>query len=115
MSTSRPYKHGTTTAYARGCRCELCREAKSESNRRHRERRAAGITGSRPGPVPGAERAVSASPAVTLVELEALLEARARSLAFTAGARTRAGREARHRRAEILDLLAHLRTTGAAA
>lgn len=111
----RPYKHGTTTAYSRGCRCEPCRDAKVASNRRYRERRAAGITGSRPGPVPAAERAVPASPALTLVEVEALLEARARSLAYTAGARTSAGREARHRRAEVLDLLHHLREAVSAA
>lgn len=33
-------QHGSLTLYQKGCRCEMCRAAKSAANRRERERRA---------------------------------------------------------------------------
>ena len=41
-------QHGQLAKYIHGCRCEECRGANREAQRRHRERRKAGTTGRQP-------------------------------------------------------------------
>jgi len=56
-------KHGTRARYLQGCRCDPCRAAQSAYHRGWRERRAAGLTRSRPNPVAGLPQAASSAEA----------------------------------------------------
>lgn len=100
---NRHAEHGTVLRYHRGCRCEPCRGARHIYVAEWKLRTGRSATSALLAP-PAPEPAPS-------TEIIDLLEARERALSVTVATAPRsvAGVEARHRRAEVRDLLAHLR------
>lgn len=97
----KPLSHGTISGYDRGCRCAPCRHAKSVYLAEWRLRK---------GHSTRSNTLTTTEAATPATDVVALLEARARALTVTIAAtpRSAVATEARHRRAEVRDLLAHL-------
>lgn len=98
---SRHAEHGTILRYHRGCRCEQCRSARRVYVAEWKLRTGRTTTSALLAPEPTA-------PTDKILDL---IEARARALAVTIATspRTTAGIEARHRRAELIALVAKIR------